>query len=118
MAVHLHPELLCITYDRLRFTAPFRRWKLPPGEQISFHVTNHDDRYGHFTECKRWKFIRIGASRKNVKTLAMLDYVISHEMVHLRLHLIKCKEKDDHGKHFKKLAAQVCRVHRFPKDHF
>lgn len=37
--LHLTLEMLEGAYEYLRTTPPFRRWKLPPGADIEFHVT-------------------------------------------------------------------------------
>lgn len=118
--LHLTPALMEATYDLLRMTPPFKRWKLPPGEEIKFLVTCHDDRHGHFTTHVRWKHPRIGMSVVYVKTLQQLTETMAHEMVHLKQWLMDGEKWNDNhdGKQFCRMADQVCRAHRFDRGSF
>ncbi len=46
MTLPLTPEMLRACYEFLRSTPPFRRWSLPPGDEIGFHVTRNRTRIG------------------------------------------------------------------------
>lgn len=117
--LHMTPAMLEAAYELLRLTPPFRRWKLPEADTISFHVTAHDDRHGHFTEHRRWKNPRIGISVAHVKTLPDLAEVMAHEMIHLHLFRLKgAKWYAGHGAPFRRLAEQVCKAHDFDLSKF
>lgn len=115
--LHITSDLARASYERLRMTAPFNRWPLPHGDKIAFHITGDEDRYGHFVECRRWHFMRIGVSAVNVKNLHDLDMLLAHEMIHLYLHLRKFKGKD-HGKTFMMYARRICRTHGWKLEDF
>lgn len=110
------PEMVEAAYELLRLSPPFRRWKLPAGDGIEFHVTRHGDRYG---DCERPKdgkppIIRISSAK--VLTMDRLVRTMAHEMVHLYL-----EGKDRrirHGAIFWRHAKQVCRVLDFDEEEF
>jgi hypothetical protein len=106
--VHITPEMMEASYELLRTTLPFRRWKLPHADQIDFAVLVTRERFGHYRAYKDGTGHEIAVSTK-VKTLHMMTEVIAHEMVHLRQELLR--HRDNHGKHFKRLASLVCRRH-------
>lgn len=120
MSLHPTPELLESTYERLRLTPPFKRWKLPDADDLEFCVTMHTDRFGHFrdkdpSEGKKWPDISVSA--KHVNSLDLLDRTLAHEMCHIRL-LQLGHSRDNHGPRFKKLAATVCRIHGYDLETF
>lgn len=108
--LHLTPEMLRASYEYLRATPPFRRWGLPPADEIEFHVTRHKDKAG---ECEssggQEPVIRI--SSQLIGWTQSLMETMAHEMIHL--HLDRRGERASHGASFKRTAAQVCRRHGF-----
>lgn len=117
--LHVTPELVEASYERLRLTLPFKAWGLPHADDLAFHVTNHKDRYAHFTDENGKGNREIGISCLTVRSLYALDMALAHEMVHVKEWLeLRAKFKGIHGRRFNQLAAQVCRVHGFDLDRF
>jgi hypothetical protein len=108
--LHLTPEMLRAAYEYLRTTPPFRRWKLPPADEVEFHVTRHKDRTGDCeTSAGHEPLIRVSATL--VGWTASLLATMAHEMIHV--HLDRKKVRAAHGWEFRRAAAQVCRHHGF-----
>jgi hypothetical protein len=114
--LHLTPAILAAGYDYLRATPPFNRWKLPPSEEISWHVINkapHVD--GFCTSFKNGTF-RIEVNARKVKVTDTLLPALAHEACHVRLFSLGVKAH--HGYAFKKLAKSVCRQHGWREELF
>lgn len=121
MSLHLTPDILEASYELLRATQPFSRWKLPHADDVEFRVTGHAGVFGsfHFDDTHPGRE-RIQVSERNVKTLPLLLQVLAHEMCHLR-EAIVCRRRAgraNHGAMFQRLAAQVCRHHDFNLETF
>lgn len=114
----LTPAMLEHTYDLLRVTPPFIRWKLPSSEDVQFHVINAPDVRGRF-------FISgagipvIEISDACVGGLDSLAQTMAHEMVHL-YEDVKLGSRCDvsHSAKFKRLAKLVCRHHTWDEKMF
>jgi hypothetical protein len=109
--LHLTPEILRAAYDYLRATPPFNRWKLPPADEVEFHVTRHKDRTG---DCEtgpagQEPIIRISATL--VGWTSSLMATMAHELIHV--YLDRKGVRAHHGAAFRRCAAQVCRRHGF-----
>lgn len=118
MTLHITPKLIEHAYELLRATQPFKKWKLPPADALGFKVTAQGDRYGHYNDGKpqgHWPHIAI--STVHVKDLKTLLEVLAHEMVHIRQGQLG-RDVADHGRVFKRLAAQVCKRHGFSMETF
>lgn len=117
--LHPTPELCEQTYELLRLTLPFRRWRLPHADALEFRVTRCTDRHGHFNnkDGKGWPDITI--SSFHVKTLAQLTETMAHEMCHVReWQLLQRRWRGGHGALFHKLANLVCKRHGFDRGQF
>lgn len=113
--IHITPELLEISYERLRLTAPFKRWKLPHPDDVIFSVLTTKDRQGdHSIETNGKHHIRLSC-RKH-KSLAPMDMTLAHEMCHVRATMQG--ERSDHGALFQRAADQVCRAHGYDRGQF
>lgn len=104
-------------YELLRTSLPFRRWKLPHADDVELFVTLHRDRLGHFRgldhrEPGPYEEPEIAVSLRNVKTLQELLPVLAHEMIHMRLDMLKSPDVK-HGPAFKRLARLVRWRHGF-----
>lgn len=110
--LHITPAMMEAAYDYLRTTPPFRRWKLPDGDGIEFHVTRDTATWGDCLEPGAgrpdWRLRVSGALIGHTSTLMAL---LAHEMVHMRQ--ILRGQRPTHGALFQRLAAQVCRHHGF-----
>lgn len=116
--IHLTPNMLEAAYELLRTTPPFRGWKLPDGETISFHVTNSNHTHGQHIATPGVNDHIIKISAKRHKTMISLLLTMAHEMVHVREHGLGIRADVMHGKAFKRLADQVCKHHKFDGGQF
>lgn len=112
------PEMLAQAYDLLRLTEPFKRWKLPPSQSITFKLLhNYNGAWGDYSRMSDGShMIRVNAAR--TATLAILIPTIAHEMCHLKQVLANKRDKSHHGRNFFKYAASVCRHHHFDPKAF
>ncbi len=108
MRIVLTPALLETSYELLRLTEPFRRWKLPHADEIKFIVSRHHDLYGH---CEDGETVTI--SQHKHAQLGTLLATMSHEMIHVYEFRTGMRGDVCHGATFKKLAALVCSYHGF-----
>lgn len=119
MSLHITPEMIEATYDLLRETPPFKRWKLPIADEVSFCVMDCDTHSADYIMLGEHTH-RIRINNKWTGTLGKLIANLAHEMVHLHLY-IACPSDQDHEGHgpvFQKAAAQVCRHHGFDMKGF
>lgn len=109
----LSPEHCRAAYEFLRSTAPFNRWKLPPGDLVAFKVSKKaTDYYGWHIPGERHT-IQIAAAVHG-HTMTLLK-TIAHEMVHVAQKTMKWPY--GHNQSFDKAWARVARLHGFdPKD--
>lgn len=108
-----HPDELAAAYDFLRTTPPFRRWKLPPSDEITFVVNKHAQNRGDFhVDANDRPVMRV--SMAAVSHTNSLLAVIAHESIHL--YQWRTKRETANTKHnadFHRLAARVCAIHGF-----
>ena len=111
MSLHITPEMMEATYELLKLTPPFKRWKLPDADDIVFGVFNTTTHSAEY-------YLRRGDDRHVIRingnwcgSLPRLIVNMAHEMIHLRLRIACAGDYGQHGKEFKRLAAQVCRHH-------
>lgn len=106
------PALIRACYAALRETLPFRRWKLPEANDVTFATLRTRNMLGDYTfdsSAARPHTIRAsGAKHSRMETLLA---TIGHEMCHMRLEVSGCKERGEHGPAFKRLAALCCKHH-------
>ena len=114
MTLPITPELLRASYNFLRATPPFKRWDMPPGEDVKFNVTRSVWTRGDH-EIRKGTHI-IGVSSVNTGCTDALLRVMAHEMVHASLG-DSCG-KSVHGAAFHKRARSVCRYHSFDQKMF
>lgn len=121
MALHITPDIVEASYERLRMTAPFKRWKLPHADDVEFHVTRDEKEFGalcYDTDRRKGVQRRINVSCVLVRTLDKLDEVLAHEMCHMRELDLGVRSSIAHGGAFNRLADQVCAVHGFKRGAF
>lgn len=109
MTLPLDPAMLEAAYEYLRATPPFRRWKLPPGEEIEFHVIASQGLRGRCVGDRQDHSIAISAGTIG-HTLSLM-MAMAHEMIHVRDNLAGIRAH--HGSSFRRGAVQVCRYHGF-----
>lgn len=104
----LTPEILAASYSYLRLTLPFRRWKLPPPEEVIFRVYKSSYTYGTAWKERNRPVYGISISNELANCTGAFIETMAHEMVHLYLH-----PYHGHGAKFDKAARLVCKHHGF-----
>lgn len=108
MTLRLTPEILESAYELLRQTQPFKGWKLPPADEVEFHVIRDPN---IFADCEMGAgdvpIIRV-SERKNGH-LSTLLATVAHEICHVRQ--FQQGDSGNHNAMFWKLARRVCAVH-------
>lgn len=113
--LHLTPEMVEAAYELLRATRPFRRWRLPPADEVEFHIRH----FAHHADCAKHVSGRF-TIRVSSRLHGRLDHLVetvAHEMVHIQQDHVAPRE-GSHGRAFHRLAAQVCRHHGFDPQRF
>ena len=113
MSLPLTPENLRAAYDFLCTTAPFNKWNLPEGDDVTFKVSRSRTTAALLTYWGDRTELTV-SSALNGHTDTLLSSV-AHEMIHLheRQCGIKSTGENAHGRAFRKWAAQVCDAHGF-----
>lgn len=114
MKLHVSPEIARATYDMLRTTPPFRRWKLPSSEEVSF-VCKPMKVVGY---CDMTKVPTIMVGINYIGTIDSLTRLLAHEMCHMRQWQVGQRSGAEHGARFAKLADSVCKYHGFDRKAF
>lgn len=111
------PAMLAAAYDFLRSTPPFRRWRLPPADEVQFHVTREPFKFGTH-EFDGQEHI-IGISERRVGHTYTLFITMAHEMIHAYQAISKTETKGaEHNAAFRRIARCVCRYHGFDPREF
>lgn len=121
MAIHITPELVELSYERLRASPPFKKWNLPHADDVEFHVTRDEQEFGalcYETDKRKGKRPRINVSCVLVRTLDKLDETLAHEMCHMRELNLGVRSNIAHGRAFNRLADKVCAIHGFRRGTF
>lgn len=114
MSLRLSPASLAAAYEFLRTTTPFRGWRLPPSDEVEFHVIRDPHCFGDCVIDGTTPVIRI-SERKNGHVHTLFA-TVAHEMIHLRQFLIG--DSANHNDLFHKLARRVCRSHGYDPQAF
>lgn len=109
MTLRLTPDILAAGYEFLRETKPFRGWRLPPSDEVAFHVVRDPKIHADFGVEKGEPVIRV--SENGAGHTVTLLAALAHEMIHLRQY--KMGARDTHGSTFRRMAHAVCREHGF-----
>lgn len=109
----LTPPVLEACYDFLRATLPFRRWGLPPGEEVEFRVLRTQRRMGSHAVCPRRGHHVISMSSGKMSHTSHLVETMAHEMVHAYQSKRGTETRAEHNAEFRRLARIVCRHHGF-----
>lgn len=117
MTLKLTPEVLRAAYAYLHETEPFCRWDLPDAEDVRFVVTrNKKNAAAHRLFGGQHE---IEVSERWVGHTGTLFAFMAHEMIHAH-ELCSGVSRNDvlHGRLFRKLSVQVCRIHGFDPKWF
>lgn len=108
---HVTHEICVAAYDLIRACPPFKSWKLPPGEEVEFHIISSTTHSADYMFLKSKNVHRIRINEKWTGTLWKLILNLMHEMCHMK-HEVDCpNDQAHHGKRFQKLAQTVCKIH-------
>lgn len=115
MSLRLTPGMLQGAYDFMRTTPPFRRWRLPPGEDVEFKIAaSRQARGWHTRSDTRDRHHIVGVSRACTAHTYNLVMVVAHEMIHVyQSKRGTDKPNTEHNAEFRRLAKIVCRHHGF-----
>ncbi len=109
----LTPAVLEAAYDFLQATPPFRRWRMPPGVEVTFRVGRRGDELGSYQWDPQAGLHVIGISAKCIGRTESLVMVMAHEMVHLYQRQRGTFTSANHNAEFCRLGKLVCRHHGF-----
>jgi len=111
MALRLTPEMLRAAYEYVRTTEPFCEWNLPDADDVKFKVIKSRRVYGDCTRIGDGEY-RIRVSAALIGTTHTLMTTMAHEMIHVHEeHSGMARANVMHGKAFRKLAEEVCKIH-------
>jgi hypothetical protein len=123
MTLHVTPELIVASYERLRMTPPFNRWGLPHADDMEFHAVpiKGDASAEHYVLAdleKKTEHHVLRVNPRRHRTLHMLDMTLGHEMCHIREYILGYRRKNCHGRMFNKLADSACKRHVWDRGQF
>ncbi|TWA89534.1 SprT-like domain-containing protein [Bradyrhizobium stylosanthis] len=110
MTFRLTPKVLETSYDYLRTTPPFNRWKLPPGGDVKFVVIRSKDDCGWYN-IVNGQHVIAASSAYIGRTLSLME-LMAHEMIHLYQRR-KNPRATGHNAEFHKLGRRACKHHGF-----
>lgn len=114
--LHLSPEMLECAYELLRATRPFSGWRLPPADEVEFHIQRTRRQFADCEVVNGIPIIRVSATKH--AQLGTLLATMAHEMIHLyEFNTLPTKEVR-HGASFNKHADRVCKIHGFDRGSF
>lgn len=109
LTIRITPKVIAACYEFIRHTEPFCQWKLPSAKRIKFTVNRQKAEFGfHLTDGKDHE---IQISNRTVGHCMTLIETVAHEAIHVRQ--TQLGHKTGHGKDFKRMARQVCRLHGY-----
>lgn len=115
--LYIDQETLAATYELLKVTAPFHRWKLPASSEIRFGITRSTTDRGECFIRNYVPYVRI--SDRLHRRLPLLLETMSHEMIHLYEDTQHPSRNDvKHSWRFRRYAKQVCDHHGFDLENF
>lgn len=101
--MNITPQHVAAVYEMLRQFRPFDRWKLPEADSVGFHVKAIRDHGIYWFDNGH----NITVSSLLIDSLASLEDVIGHELIHMRQQLRGLPLT--HNAEFRRVARQVCR---------
>lgn len=98
-------DAVVAAYTFLRATRPFRRWRLPDADEITFTITGSKVHFGDADWSKR----SIWVSGRLIGHTDTLLRVLAHEMAHFRADAQG--ETAVHGRLWHRAVRSICREH-------
>lgn len=117
MSIRISLEIVEATYELLRATEPFKRWKLPHADDISFAIIRNKNHRGEFYINKK-NDPTICVNDSFHHTIDELLRTVAHEMCHLVEYRAGARPDVAHGWIFNDLANRVCKFHSFDRGAF
>ena len=120
MALLLTPQIIEGAYEFLRATPPFRNWKLPHADEVTFVVSRHKLHVGYHRGSRRKIYSHeIGISSACVGHTNTLLRTMAHEMIHQYQQRARTETPGaEHNAEFIRLARRVCRYHGWDEKEF
>lgn len=120
MALRLTPEIIEGAYEFLRATPPFRSWRLPHADEVTFVVSRHKMHVGYHRGSRRKIHSHeIGISQACVGHTNTLLRTMAHEMIHQHQQRQRTDTPNtEHNAEFMRLASVVCRHHGWDEKEF
>ena len=111
MSLTLTPHLAAAVYDCLREFPPYKKMKLPPADEVEFHIVVDKLVHGWHTNAAGGGEHVIAISAGGVEHFDTLVRIVAHEMLHV--YQAETKTETPNTKHnaaFHVLARRVCRL--------
>lgn len=106
MSLQITPDRLGAVYAMLRTFPPFSRWRLPPAEDVRFHVAKTDKWHAAWWINENTHHIEVSAKKHG--QLSSLVCSMAHEMIHVRQRITKSETKGaEHNAEFRRLGKLV-----------
>ena len=117
MRLILTPEVLRTSYDYLKSTKPFNKWKLPLSDLVEMRVMRYRSLIGQWEYSAKHHII--GFNEKFIGTTDSLMRAMAHEMIHIAQYELKAQTNNtEHNKDFYKKIKQVASYHGFDSKWF
>jgi hypothetical protein len=112
MALPLTPHMVAGAYFFLCTTPPFRGWRLPDADLITFTVNKHQLHCGTYQEGPGDRHEITISSECVGHTDSLIRYT-AHEMIHLAHTILQTTPKGavQHNADFRRKAIAACRYH-------
>ena len=117
MTLPLNIAMLRGAYDYLASSAPFSKWNMPDGDDVTFRVIRAPSCLGQYYRDKKNRHVIAISSRVVGHTFTLLT-TMAHEMVHLYQAQSGMENAAQHNRAFLKLALRVCKLHGFDPKAF
>jgi hypothetical protein len=106
------PDIVEATYELLRVTPPFNKWRLPPGDAVEFRVTASCTMMGTCDVHAAAPCIEL--SERLHGHLSTVLQTVAHEMLHLWQDGRRARRLTvAHNAEFRRVAQRIARIHGF-----
>jgi predicted SprT family Zn-dependent metalloprotease len=109
MTIAITPHRCAAVYDMLREFQVIGALKLPPADEIEFHVRQVKGYYGWYMSPTMTTDHAITVSQASIGHLTTLETTIAHEMVHLYQARAGTRTKSIHNAEFRRIGRRVCK---------
>jgi hypothetical protein len=106
------PDQLFAAYEFMRIMPPFSSYKIPPANEVEFHIVNDHRLHGWHKKNENGLHV-FAISRNSIGHTASLMLYVAHEMIHLVQAERGTNTRAAHNAEFRKIAEKVCDMHGF-----